>query len=384
MTSHVLFQNVPFVPRSDGILLNYLKYIRFSSLPNSYAFTYHDTPPADYFNISKLKCLDLKYSSVRVISTTNTMTLQNGAQKNNSDSNLMKLARHFNNFYFNGYRSNIYKPLFCQGHHIGLVAKEVEQELIPYQDVFSVNSNQIDICPEISGFQEISDNIDRVLRSIRDKDLFQALRGWRNETYDICAQYGQPALFAMERSATCMFGLRQYGVDVNGYIKDDNDQISVWLQKRSVTKPTWPGRWDNFVSGGLSTGYSVRETVIKETNEEANLPLELAEKIQPAGCVSFFFQSERGIFPQTEIVFDLELPKDFVPSNNDGEVDEFCLVPASQLVEKICDPQMKTTSCPVTLDFMIRKGILTHDTEPNLPELTELLHIPLHNLYKKD
>ena len=55
------------------------------------------------------------------------------------------------------------------------------------------------------------------------------------------------ALFAMERSATCMFGLRQYGVDVNGYVKDDNDQISVWLQKRSVTKPTWPGRWDNFV-----------------------------------------------------------------------------------------------------------------------------------------
>ena len=51
----------------------------------------------------------------------------------------------------------------------------------------------------------------------------------------------------MERSATCMFGLRQYGVDVNGYIKDENDQISVWLQKRSVTKPTWPGRWDNFV-----------------------------------------------------------------------------------------------------------------------------------------
>ena len=78
--------------------------------------------------------------------------------------------------------------------------------------------------------------------------------------------------------------------------------------------------------------------------------------------VSFFFQSERGIFPQTEIVFDLELPKDFVPSNNDGEVDEFCLVPASQLVEKICDPQMKTTSCPVTLDFLIRKGILSHDT----------------------
>ena len=53
------------------------------------------------------------------------------------------------------------------------MAKEVEQELIPYQDVFSVNSNEIDICPGTSGFQEISDNIDRVLHSIRDKDLFQ-------------------------------------------------------------------------------------------------------------------------------------------------------------------------------------------------------------------
>ena len=62
------------------------------------------------------------------------------------------------------------------------------------------------------------------------------------------AQYGQVPMFAMERSATCMFGLRQYGVDVNGYIKDANGQISIWMQKRSTTKPTWPGRWDNFVS----------------------------------------------------------------------------------------------------------------------------------------
>ena len=45
----------------------------------------------------------------------------------------------------------------------------------------------------------------------------------------------------------------------------------------------------------------------------------------------FFFESERGIFPQTEFVFDLELPIDFVPKNNDGEVDEFTLVKASDV-----------------------------------------------------
>ena len=45
----------------------------------------------------------------------------------------------------------------------------------------------------------------------------------------------------------------------------------------------------------------------------------------------FFFESERGIFPQTEFVFDLELPKTFKPKNNDGEVDDFALVPASDV-----------------------------------------------------
>ena len=78
--------------------------------------------------------------------------------------------------------------------------------------------------------------------------------------------------------------------------------------------------------------------------------------------LSIFFQSERGLFPNTEFVFDVQLPKDFVPTNNDGEVDEFMLVPASELVDKICDPQMKTTSCPVTLDFLVRKGIVNLET----------------------
>ena len=52
----------------------------------------------------------------------------------------------------------------------------------------------------------------------------------------------------MERSATCLFGLRQYGVDINGYVVDENGDISVWMQRRSISKPTWPGKLDNFVS----------------------------------------------------------------------------------------------------------------------------------------
>ena len=44
-----------------------------------------------------------------------------------------------------------------------------------------------------------------------------------------------------------MFGLRQYGVDINGYVNDPEKGLCVWMQRRSVSKPTWPGKWDNFV-----------------------------------------------------------------------------------------------------------------------------------------
>ena len=61
-------------------------------------------------------------------------------------------------------------------------------------------------------------------------------------------------------------------------------------------------------------------------------------------------------------MYDIELPLDFVPSNNDGEVEEFELMPASRVLNLICDPQFKMTSAPVTIDFLIRKGIITLET----------------------
>ena len=45
--------------------------------------------------------------------------------------------------------------------------------------------------------------------------------------------------------------------------------------------------FDSQVAGGLSTGLSVRETVIKETNEEANLPKHISTQMKPAGCVRY-------------------------------------------------------------------------------------------------
>lgn len=65
------------------------------------------------------------------------------------------------------------------------------------------------------------------------------------------------------------------------------------------------------------------------------------------------------MFPNTEFVYDLELPVDFIPKNADGEVETFELLPADQCLNKILTDDFKTTSTPVALDFLIRHGVVT-------------------------
>ena len=52
---------------------------------------------------------------------------------------------------------------------------------------------------------------------------------------------GAAPLFEVERAATPILGLRQYGVHINGMVQD-RSKISLWLQVRSKTKPTFPGK----------------------------------------------------------------------------------------------------------------------------------------------
>lgn len=134
------------------------------------------------------------------------------------------------------------------------------------------------------------------------------------------------------------------------------------------------------VCGGLSVGYSVKETAIKEAAEEASIPEHMTTKMTAAGAVSLFFESERGLFPNTEYIFDLELPEDFKPNNADGEVQDFELLAAADCYKRLFSSDFKTTSVPVVLDFLIRHGFVTPEEEPNYTQVVELLHVPLQTL----
>lgn len=62
-------------------------------------------------------------------------------------------------------------------------------------------------------------------------------------------------------------------------------------------------------------------------------------------CYRFYFENEGGLFLETEFVFDLELPTDFIPANADGEVEDFQLLSIDEVSSRaiICSYHLKKT-----------------------------------------
>lgn len=303
----------------------------------------------------------------------------NSAQNNVSD--LLKLARKFNSFYLSGLHQGICKPFIVAGHQVGLVRPDVLKYLQRFPEVFRIAGKYVELNPAFRDYKERTTRVADVLQKLRKENEICALKGWRDECFEVSTAFYQESLLEMDRSAICLFGIRNYGVSVTGYLNHPSKGLCIWLQQRSFTKQTWPGKWDCFVSGGLAVGFGILETTIKEAAEEASVEGELVKKLVPAGCVSFYFESERGLFPNTEYVYDLELPLDFVPQNADGEVESFELLTAEECIQRALSPQFKTTSAPVLIDFLIRRGYINPENEPNYRYLVELLHVPLQSIY---
>lgn len=294
-------------------------------------------------------------------------------------SKLVTRLQSLNNFSLEDAVSQGYIPLVCDNVTVGLVSPEVVSKLQRFSAVFRIAEDRLSFVSEVdSGVMARTRALDSVMRELRDRGMFSsALRGWRDECYEIRNRFQDPALFSLERAASPLLGVRKYGIQINGYVRHSGLGLCLWLQKRSVLKPTWPGMMDNFVGGGVTEGLGVAETAVKEAAEEAGLNADLASKLVSAGSVSFLHRTERGLHPNTEFVFDLELPESFVPHNTDGEVGGWTLVPVDMIVEVVCSDKFKITSVPVVVDFLMRHGLLNPDAD-----LIKMLRFPLDILYK--
>jgi hypothetical protein len=44
-----------------------------------------------------------------------------------------------------------------------------------------------------------------------------------------------------------LFGLRRFGVHINGYVRLSDGEVAVWVGKRSPSKSVYPGKYDQMV-----------------------------------------------------------------------------------------------------------------------------------------
>jgi isopentenyldiphosphate isomerase len=165
----------------------------------------------------------------------------------------------------------------------------------------------------------------------------------------------------MERAAVPWFGVRAYGPHMTGYMRK-SDGMHIWVPRRSYKKPTFPGMLDNTVAGGQPAGIGIHENLIKECHEEAAIPRQLAEQAKAVSAIAYWNQSGPQLKPDVMTCFDLELPGDFTPQANDGEVQAFELWPVGRVFETVRDSNQFKYNCNLVLiDFFVRHGLISAD-----------------------
>ncbi|KAG1418534.1 hypothetical protein G6F59_008197 [Rhizopus arrhizus] len=195
------------------------------------------------------------------------------------------------------------------------VLKEYNHQNTP--SPFVIGSGRVTFASWADTFEKRTEVMRVLADHWRKQKAFPVLAGWRNELYPV---YGHKEIaFVMERAATPLFGISTFGVHLNAYVVKEDGEIYMWIARRAKTKQTWPGLLDNCVAGGITYQYKIKDTIIKECDEEASIPYELASKARSTNAVTYYTSTPNGLQPETQYIFDLELPKDFVPTPRDGE-----------------------------------------------------------------
>jgi len=183
--------------------------------------------------------------------------------------------------------------------------------------------------------------------------------GWRDELYAVVDRQGAQPLARIERAASRFWGTLTFGAHCNGYVADAAGRPThLWIARRSLTKPTDPGLLDNLVGGGVPAHQSPRETLIREGWEEAGLTPQQMQAAQPGRVIHLRRNIPEGLQQEWLYVFDLALPAGLQPANQDGEVAELRLLPATEALRCAAAGEMTVDAALATLDFALRHHLL--------------------------
>src|SRR5438552_19185884 len=106
-------------------------------------------------------------------------------------------------------------PLLAGDRRIGLLRRDNAAALRPFRDVFAVEPERVRLVAQ-GDADTVSAAVDAVVEALV---VERKVPKWRNETFDVMARWGESPIFRLDRGAVPFFGVRAYGVHLNGYCR---------------------------------------------------------------------------------------------------------------------------------------------------------------------
>ena len=246
----------------------------------------------------------------------------------------------------------VHRPFFMASMQVGWIREGDVDLLTRWPDVFEIDSARVTLAAR---FDANADSRSAALGAVIGALAGQGrIPGWRDETYAIRNAFDAAPLAYIERAASRFFGTMTYAVHLNGVVKYADRAPQLWIARRSETKATDPGMLDNVVAGGIGWGLSIEETIVKECWEEAGIEARLAKRAERGRTVHVLQSLPEGTQAEQIFIYDLPLPEDFAPRNQDGEVGEHRLARIDEVARWIEQGEMTVDASLATLDCMLR------------------------------
>ena len=257
-------------------------------------------------------------------------------------------------------------PFFFGDERVGWIRRADVALLARWPDVFEIvdigKSARVTLAAKFDNVTARSAALGAVIGALAAEGR---IPGWRDETYAIRNRFDAPPLAYIERAASRFFGTMTYAVHLNGVVEYAGSASprapQLWIARRSDTKATDPGMLDNVVAGGIGWGFGVEATLVKECWEEAGIAAGLASQARPGRTVHVLQSLPEGTQAEQIFIYDLALPEDFVPHNQDGEVGEHRLARIEEAARWIEEGKMTVDASLATLDLLLRRQWIDED-----------------------
>lgn len=258
-------------------------------------------------------------------------------------------------------------PFVIAGERFGWIRRGDLDALRRWPDVFEIDADRV----ALSAALDTPDTRSMALASVIGALAAEGrIPGWRNEIYAIRNHFDAPPVAYIERAASRFFGTMTYAVHLNGIVEYASAQpLRMWIGRRSDTKATDPGMLDNVVAGGIGWGLGVEDTLAKECWEEAGIEAALAARAIAGRTVHVLCEIPEGTQAEQIFVYDLPLPHDFVPRNQDGEVAEHRLADAAEVIGWLAAGEATMDASLAILDSLLRHRALAAAAVPGIDAL---------------